>query len=677
MEEQSILNEMEDLILKINHHNFLYYVEAKPEISDLEYDRLFDRLVFLEKKYSHLKKDYSPTGRVGSDTDNQFPEIAHTIPVLSLDKIYNASDLSKWLEKTQEKTDQKISFSIEPKIDGFSVALYYKNGVLSHIVSRGNGNTGNDLTENIKTIKSIPLKLLSPIDLAVRGEVYIEKEDFLKYNQKMGNVYANPRNFAAGSVRRNKSSEVGKIPLKILVYDGYSESFEAHSNEEMHSFLIQNLFPLNPEILFFNFENKEKVLTYLSEIEEKRKNLQFEIDGLVIKVNEYQYREELGYTAHHPRWAVAYKFEAPQNISKVMGIQINVGRTGRITPLALIEPVKIGGSTVSRATLHNQEYINSLELAVGDTVIVSKRGEIIPAIEEVVEKGEGEIFSLPDRCPECESKLMEKGAHLFCVNPFCKARMREKLAYFVQVMDIENFGKETVKLLFEKKIIENIPDIYYLKESHLINMEGFGDKKTQLILEGIKKSLENPYETVFTALGFDEIAVKVIQILSSNGLDSFEKIIDAAKKNDPEIFLKFHGIGKSTAESIIREFNDIKNINLIEEFEKIGLKTEDEKESRIKFSENLKNTVWCVTGSFENFKPREKALELILSHGGSVSESVTKRTTHLLKGEGGGSKNEKAAKLGIKIVSETEFLKMLSNQEEDLPQKENFFESLF
>ncbi|PKL14591.1 MAG: DNA ligase (NAD(+)) LigA, partial [Spirochaetae bacterium HGW-Spirochaetae-6] len=536
-------------------------------------------------------------------------------------------------------------------------------------VSRGNGLVGNDITANVKTIKGLPEKLSSSVDLAVRGEIFLDKKDFEVYNTKMGNIYANPRNFAAGTIRRIKTEEVAAVPLKILCYDAYSSDLSADNARKIHDFLALNHFPMSPAIRFFQENSAPNSLfapapfwelsQYVEELLNKRQDFPYEIDGLVIKVSEYPLREELGYTARHPRWALAFKFESPQNESQVEDITIQIGRTGKVTPLALITPVQIAGSTVSRATLHNQDYINGLELSIGDKVLVSKRGDIIPAIEKVTEKSEHPLFQTPAACPACKTSFVTKGAHQFCPNPDCPERIREKLVYFVQTLDMENIGRSTVELLLNKGYIHNLSDFLDFDFGTLETETGFGPKKIALMRAGFEKSKKESFKTVLSALGLEEIGPKAIEILLDHGFNDVQSIQRAIQNESSDFFKTIHGIGETTALAIIRHFSDPEVLSLLDKLQLQGFQMRLEPSQNISLSTKLSDTLWVVTGSFASFQPRERALELIKQHGGRTASSVSKNTTHLLAGENAGSKLTKAQSLGIKIISEKEFLEML------------------
>jgi len=717
------------LAAEIRRHQDLYYKEAGPEISDSEYDALFDELTVLEKKHPELALRDSPTKRVGSDLDNEFPEVSHPFPMLSLDKVYTEDELRKWMEKLKNETAGEISFVIEEKIDGSTIVLYYEEGLLVRAVTRGDGHTGNDITENIRTIRDIPLRLAEPVTSVFRGEIYIAKTDFEKLNRDMENIYANPRNFAAGCLRRKKSREVAGIPLKSFIYEGFFEADSINEHIKVLHRLTELGFKVGPMGFFRDYvqssagsspresmhpSNKDThipdhgstdslyspgsadfssssalhpgenngydalfqkhggwvhgsfkdIAPFIEKKLVQRETLDYEIDGLVVKVNEYHARKQLGYTAHHPRWAIAYKFEAPQAVSRILDIEVQVGRTGRITPVARIKPVWISGSTVSNVTLHNQDYITSLDAAVGDTVAVSRRGDVIPAVEDVLEKNDhgNKRFTIPQRCPVCGTGIIQDGAHHFCPNRHCPARVFGRISFFAGrgQMDIENLGSETVKKLIELELIKDIPDIYSFDAHSLLKEDGFGEKKVSLIKEGIDRSREKPFAVVLASLGLDEVGPKVVELLIEAGYSSIEKLISTAKKSDQEIFTGIQGIGPKTAEKIVQHFNDPFVLGMIQRLKEAGLCfVEESGGAEETLKQVFEGEVWCVTGSFEHFTPREKAMEEVKKRGGRVTSSVTGKTTHLLVGENPGSKLQKAKILHTKIVTEKEFLSRL------------------
>lgn len=673
--EAEILNLRDTL----NKANKAYYVDAIPVMEDTEYDGLFDRLKELEEKYPQFYDDTSPTVRIGSDIDNTLPEKAHTIPVLSLDKCYLIEDLLDWIEKNEKKFPDQINVTIEPKIDGTGVVLYYNNGKLTSALTRGNGYSGNDITENIKTIKSIPLKINYPGELAVRGEIYIKKIDFENFNNKYANgAYANPRNLASGCVRRQKSKETALFPLNIFLYEGFfkEKTFDNHLDNLI--FLKELGFPLNNHFGYYG-DNIEmlhklpfkyarqgeinKIRSYIEYLKEIRNDLQYEIDGLVIKINDLRIREELGFTRHHPRWAIAYKFDAPLAQTKIISITTQVGRGGRITPVANLEPVKLSGSVISRATLHNQDYINSLGVNNGDLVSISKRGDVIPAVEEVLEKGENSSpHQIEKNCPACQQELIQEGAHLFCFNDNCPRRLLGTLQHFVskRQMDVDSLGDKTLEFLFSKNHIKYINDIYEFDYQKLIDYEGFKEKKITNIINAVKKSKEKNFAIVLSSLGLKDIGSRAAELLTEEFKD-IDTIIQKARERKIEDFSAIEGIGEILAKSIIKHFTDEKVINLINKLKTAGLNF---KLKQVNKSSNqfLSDTKWVVTGSFTNFKPRDKAKELIKNYGGEVLTSISAKTTFLLCGKEAGSKLEKAKSLGIKIIEEDDFITMIKQE---------------
>lgn len=722
-----IINKMKELAQKIEHHNYLYYVLNKPEISDAEFDDLFNQLKSLEEKYPELTLPYSPTKRVGSDLSNKFEKVKHTIPVLSLDKAYSLAEVVSWALKILE-VDRNATFSCQEKFDGVSIVLYYKSGILSRAVSRGDGFIGNDITENCKTIKSIPLNLKTDISIVVRGEVYIDIESFNKYNEKFPLEYANPRNFAAGTLNRIKSSEVANIPLKFFAYDAIIEDFKdeivnpefdiksINDDKSMISLIKYLGFTVSNNTYFFpddNFDTFSKVNTKqetLFDIDEKssnliknedsldevfeqldkdidlssigidkaqqisytieswinkftsmRKSLPYQIDGVVFKVNQFKTREKLGYTGHHPRWAIAYKFEAPKGETKVKDVVWQVGRGGRLTPVAILEPVSLAGSVVSRATLHNIDYIKMLDLKINDKVSISKRGDIIPAVEEVLEKDENGIeIQIPSLCPSCGKPVRFEAPIVYCDNDSCPARLTEQLKYFASrdCMNIENLGEETIDLLVQNNIIKDFPDIYKFDPSILSRFEGYGDKKIALIRDGIEKSKKNDFETLLYSLGFKDLGKQTARLLIKAGFNSAKKLIDASKTKDDTIFSTISGIGEKTSALFVKHFSSDRFKYLMDEFEKLGFNLE--MPERIQNESNtFSNTSWCITGTLKSFENRELAEAEIEKRGGKVLSAVSSRLTYLVCGENPGSKLQKAKELGVKILSEDEFLQML------------------
>jgi DNA ligase (NAD+) len=679
----NIKEKIDKLSEELLKHQYLYYIKAAPEIPDTEYDNLFDELVKLEKEHPEYASENSPTKRVGSDLDNSFPERPHTIPVLSLDKEYTVEGLEKWITKTIANAERPLSFVVEEKIDGASLVLYYKAGKLDGAVTRGNGVVGNDVTGNARTIKEIPLSTRETSDFAVRGEIFINKSEFTRYNQTFENKYANPRNLASGSLRNIKSSIAAKVPLKIFAYEGYFTPLILNDHILILSQLKDDGFKINKNMGYFSDDPEKRATAErnlpevtvgkISELGEYvkrrmalREELDHEIDGLVIKVNEIDVRDSLGYTSHHPRWAVAFKFDAPTAQTRVINIQVQVGRNGRVTPVADLEPVKIAGSTVARATLHNQEYIEILELGVGDFVAISKRGDIIPAVEEVLEKNPDNptVFKFPENCPFCKSKLEKDGAHHFCKNRDCEERVKRSIIHFAakNQMDIDTLGWKTIVFLYDKGFIKSIPDLYSFNYDELLKEEGFKEKKINNIKKSIENSKKQPFRKVLTALGFDGLGTAAVSDLIKNGFNSIDKIIETAARGNAAEFAAIEGFAEITANLIIKHFTDSRNLALIGALKKVGLNFAEEiPEEKGETESPFKEQVWVITGSFENFQPRSKAAEEIEKRGGKVTSAVSSNTTHLLAGSAAGSKLQKAKALNIAVIDEDQFLEMLQD----------------
>lgn len=669
---------MEQLARELLRHQHLYYVLARPEISDAEYDRLLDELVQLEKRHPRFAGPNSPSRRVGSDLDGSFPERPHAVPVLSLDKVYDAAAAAQWLRKTADFCGAGSAFTVEEKIDGASIVLYYQGGELLHALTRGNGLVGNEVGDNVRTIGQVPLRVAEAGALAVRGEVYITRADFERYNAGLEEKYANPRNLAAGSLRNLKSAQTARVPLNLFAYEGHFAASPADHLEVLAR--LRGLgFRVNDRLAYFCDDSlrrrraqelfSEAEAGPLSAVEEflrrrgaERGQVAYDIDGLVIKLADLPARQELGFTAHHPRWAMAYKFEAPQARTVLLDVQVQVGRNGRVTPVALLGPVALAGSTVTRATLHNQDYIDMLELGPGDLVAVSKRGDVIPAVDEVLEKSETDpsVFRLPELCPFCASRLAREGAHHFCRNALCPERQRRALAYFCarEQMDIETLGEKTIAFLYEKGWVRAIPDIYRFDYSRLEGEEGFKERKVARIRQSVEKSKEQPFRRVLAALGFEGLAAAVAQALIDHGFADIERILEAAAGDDWQAFAAVEGIGEATARQLVAHFRDPANLELIRELRAAGLRFREEGAAQ-RLDDSFAGQVWVITGSFAAFNPRSQAAGEIRRRGGRVAESVSARTTHLLAGANPGSKLARAEKLQVRVVFESEFQELI------------------
>ena len=696
MTERQAAAEIERLSAEIRRHEHAYHVLARPEISDAEFDGLFDTLVELERRHPELTRADSPTRRVGSDLTQELPEVEHTVPVLSLDKAYDTAHLDRWMAKAKA-ADPETAFVIEEKIDGASILLHYADGVLQRAVTRGNGRIGNDVTANVRTIRTVPLRLSAPQTLAVRGEIFIRRAAFEALNASMETPYANARNYAAGSLRRVKSKDVAEVPLEIFVYEGFLAEPPA-----THTALLAHLrdlgFRINPATVViqddpaadppsgsppdFKVIGAEAASAYVESRVAERPELPYDIDGLVLKVDRLATREVLGSTEHHPRWAIAVKFDSPEGVSVVRAIQVQVGRTGRVTPVARIDPVPIAGSTIANVTLHNQDYVDSLELAVGDTVAVSKRGDVIPAVERVLDKDpEGEpIWRMPPECPSCGSALTVQGAHSFCPNQTCPDQVRGRLRFFVarNQMDIAGLGPATIDLLVDRGWIRDIADLYRFDPEQLLGEEGFAERTVAALTAGIEASKAKPFAIVLPALGLPELGPKVTDLLLQAGFHDIDSLYAAVDAGDPEAFTRIDGIGERTAASIMRQLGKPDHLTgsrmatwratprgLIAALRARGLRfavapsEPTATEGGAGGDQPFAGQTWCITGSFEAFKPRTLAAEEIRARGGTVVSAISGATTHLLAGAGGGSKVTKAAPAGVEIVDEQAFLGLL------------------
>ena len=696
MTERQAAAEIERLSAEIRRHEHAYHVLARPEISDAEFDGLLDALVEMERRYPELARTDSPTRRVGSDLTQELPEVEHTVPVLSLDKAYDMAGVERWMDKARA-ADPDTAFVVEEKIDGTSILLHYREGVLERAVTRGNGRSGNDVTENVRTIRTVPLRLTAPETLAVRGEIFIRRAAFDALNAGVETPYANARNFAAGSLRRVKSSDVATVPLEIFVYEGFMAD-----PPPTHTGLLSHLhrlgFRINPATAVIRdgadgsppaeqaaeFEVIDTAATakYVEERAAARPDLPYDIDGLVLKVDRLAAREAMGSTEHHPRWAIAVKFDAPEGVSVVRSIQVQVGRTGRVTPVARIDPVLIAGSTIANVTLHNQDYVDSLELAVGDTVAVSKRGDVIPAVERVLEKDPaGEpVWRMPPECPSCGSTLTVQGAHSFCPNARCRDQVRGRLRFFVarDQMDIAGLGPATIDLLVDRGWARDIADLYRFDPELLLDQEGFGELSVAALAAGIEASKAKPFAIVLPALGLPDLGPKVTDLLLQAAFRDIDSLYAAVDTGDPDVFTGIDGIGERTAESIMRQLGKPDPLTgsrmstwratprgLIAALRARGLRfAVDPSDPAFTAGagggeQPFAGQTWCVTGSFEAFKPRARAAEEIRARGGTVTSAVSSATTHLLAGTGGGSKVTKAEAAGVQIVDEQAFLRML------------------
>ena len=654
---------IEELINLINYHNEKYYNQDSPEIEDFEYDNLMKELIKLEEENPELKRNDSPSNRVGGKPLDKFEQVVHKIPMLSLSNAYSWEDLKDFDSRVREAAGSDVEYVVEFKIDGLSVGLNYNNGIFESGATRGNGIVGENITKNLMTIKNIPLNIDEKGELTVRGEVYISKKDFEEINKIQEEqdqpLYANPRNLAAGSLRQLDSKLTAKRPLDIFIFnleDINSKQFKTHS--ESLEYLKQLGFHVSPE--FKVFKTMDEIIEYIKYWTEHREDLGFGIDGMVIKVNNLAQREQMGYTAKSPRWAIAYKFPAERKETKLLDIVVEVGRTGTITPTAVLEPIRLAGTTVSRATLHNEDYINEKDIKINDTVLVQKAGDIIPQVVEVIKEkrtGEEIEFKMPEECPVCGEPTvrLEGEAAVKCINISCPAQIRRGIIHFAsrEAMDIDGLGESIITLLLKQGLIKDISDLYYLKKEQISVLERMGDKSATNLINAINKSKENDLWRFINGLGIKLIGTKAAKILASEFKD-LDKLMNATEQE----LINLEEFGQTMTDSVVEFFKEEKNISVIEKLKEAGVNTkliESDDADIPKIFEKMKIV---LTGTLPTLK-RNDAKEMIEKRGGKATSSVSKSTSFVLAGEEAGSKLTKANDLGIKVIDEEKFLQLI------------------
>ena len=660
---------IDELRKKIREYDYHYYVLAESKVSDFEYDQLLKELEALEQKYPEFITSDSPTQRVGSDLTKEFRPVKHKIPMLSLANSYNEKDLLEFDKRIKNllNVTHDIEYVTELKIDGVSISLIYENNTIKNAATRGDGTTGEEVTNNIKTIRSIPLSVNAepPLTFEVRGEVFMEIEQFNKLNiqrEKEGlKLFANPRNSTAGTLKLQDPRLVNKRPLDIFTYYFYSEQIKFDTHLENLKFLKKLGFKVNPN--FRLCKNINEVLDYCKYWNEKRDDLKYEIDGVVVKVNNIRYQNELGNVAKSPRWAIAYKFKAQQITTKLNKITWQVGRTGAVTPVAELEPVFLAGSTISRATLHNKDEIKRKDIREGDIVVIEKGGDVIPKVVRVVFEKRNEDSKeviIPTVCPVCGERLFqpEDEVAIYCTNNLCPAQIKGRIEHFASrgAMDIEGLGESLVSLFVDLGLFKSVTDIYELKNKRdkLITIERLGEKSVDNLLEAIENSKNQPFEKVLFALGIRYVGAGVAKKLVKE-LKSIDEIINLPKEKIEEI----PEIGPSIAQSLKDYFSKNENIEVIEKLKKVGLKFEVEQQENE--DKSLENTTFVLTGTLDKYTRDEAKLE-IEKRGGKVTSAVSNKTTYVLAGDKPGSKIDKAKKLNIKIIDETEFENLIGKR---------------
>jgi DNA ligase (NAD+) len=648
----------------IDHHNYLYYVKNEPEISDSRFDRLFKALQVLEDRFPELKTESSPTKKVGAPPVDELPEVEHRAPMLSLNSVQEEEEIEEFHDFIlRELKAKEVEYIAEPKLDGLSVEIVYEDGVFSYGDTRGDGRTGEDISKNLKTVGAVPLRLrnqeTAPGFLAVRGEVMMRKDGFQELNKRRiregKEPFANPRNAAAGTVRQLDSKNVADKPLDIYFYEIIDQSGEP---PETHTEALETFtswgFKTNP--LNKKCENVAALKKQYRRLLDEREELNYEIDGMVVKVNRYDLRESLGTRHRNPRWAVAWKFPPKKEVTELFDILVQVGRTGMLTPVALLDPVEIGGVTVSRATLHNEDEVKRKDLRPGDRVRVFRAGDVIPEIAERVgggagagETGRGESFSMPKNCPVCGTGVVREGAYHLCpAGMSCPAQLRGRLLHFTSRdgMNIETLGEKVADQLVETGMISNLADLYALKKEDFLELERFAEKSAQNLYEEIEGSKTVPFDRFIYALGIRHVGRYVARLLAEN-YDSVDKLAGAGYED----LVAVDQIGPQIAESICSFFGSTQNMNSIRRMFELGVSPKPVKGPE---EQPLEGKTFVFTGSLEGFS-RDEAEELVESLGGRAASSVSGNTDYLVRGEDPGSKLEKAEDEGVEIIDEERF----------------------
>ncbi|HXY53995.1 MAG TPA: NAD-dependent DNA ligase LigA [Nitrospirota bacterium] len=661
--------EIEKLVRDINEHNYRYYVLDSPVISDEEYDRLFKRLQELEETYNYVLPN-SPTQRVGARPLDKFKKVKHAEPMLSLENAFSHDEVREFDLRVKRflKRDDEVEYTVEPKYDGLAMELTYKKGLLERASTRGDGYEGEDVTANVKTIKAIPLRIEGadvPEEIDIRGEVYMDIDEFEKLNrerEKNGEpLFANPRNAAAGSVRQLDSSITAGRKLHMACYGvGAMKGIDFKGHIDFITWLKKAYFP-TPAILD-KARGIEKVVDLVKQIESKRPDFAFETDGAVVKVNALQLQKELGFKTREPRWAIAYKFPAHQGTTLIEDIIASVGRTGAVTPVAVLKPVRIGGVTVSRSTLHNWDEIERKDIRIGDTVVVERAGDVIPHVVTVIKEkrtGKERHFPPPKQCPVCGSQVVrEEGEVAYrCIGLNCAAQVLEKIIHYASrgAMDMEGLGEKNVELLYTNSLIKHFDDLYRLKKEQLLELPRFAEKSAQNLIDAIERSKKTTLSRFLYALGIVHVGEYAAKLLAKN----FEKL-EELYRIKPDRIMEIKQMGEKLAESISGFFSEEENLRTLDRLKKLGVRVSnpDFEGARAKKEKRpFEGMTFVITGTLS--RPRDEVEEIIERRGGHASGSVSKKTSYVIVGEEPGSKYEKAKSLGVKVLSEEEFNKLV------------------
>ncbi|HJV47414.1 MAG TPA: NAD-dependent DNA ligase LigA [Bacillota bacterium] len=666
MDQAGIKDRVNELRQTIENHNYLYHVKDEPQISDQEYDQLMKELIKLEEENPELRTSDSPTQRVGGTPLPFFDKVEHRIPMLSLGNSFGRDDLRDFDRRVRQGvTEDQVRYVCELKIDGLAVSLRYENGYFVQGATRGDGSIGEDITQNLKTIGSMPLRLMEPVSIEVRGEAFLPRKSFERLNQiraeKGEMLFANPRNVAAGSLRQLDPKLAAERSLDLFVYGiGSIEGHHLSSHSEGLNYLEQLGFKVNQERRIF--DSIEDVIQFVEGWTQKRSQLPYDIDGMVIKVDRYSQQQELGTTAKSPRWAIAYKFPAEEVVTTLEGIEVSIGRTGAVTPTALLTPVTLAGTTVKRASLHNEDMIREKGLMIGDQVIVKKAGDIIPEVVGVLTErrtGKETPFSMPDHCPECKSPLIrnEEEVALRCVNPSCPALIREGLIHFVSrnAMNIDGLGEKVITQLFNHHFIHDVSDIYFLNREQLVQMERMGEKSVDNLLDSIERSKDNSLEKLLFGLGIRHVGAKAAKTLSQTFLH-LDQLIEATE----EELLSVDEVGPKMAESVVSYFRSEQARHTTQRLREAGINFEYKgpRLDQVASDSPFAGKTIVLTGTLEVLS-RKEAQAQIEARGGKVTGSVSAKTDLVVAGESAGSKLKKAQELNIKVVTEAEFMDLL------------------
>ncbi|MCB7155886.1 NAD-dependent DNA ligase LigA [Bacillus stercoris] len=666
MDKETAKQRADELRRTINKYSYEYYTLDEPSVPDAEYDRLMQELIAIEEEHPDLRTPDSPTQRVGGAVLEAFQKVTHGTPMLSLGNAFNADDLRDFDRRVRQAVGDDVAYNVELKIDGLAVSLRYEDGYFVRGATRGDGTTGEDITENLKTIRNIPLKMNRELSIEVRGEAYMPKRSFEALNEERikneEEPFANPRNAAAGSLRQLDPKIAAKRNLDIFVYSiAELDEMGVETQSQGLDFLDELGFKTNQERK--KCGDIEEVITLIDELQAKRADLPYEIDGIVIKVDSLDQQEELGFTAKSPRWAIAYKFPAEEVVTKLLDIELNVGRTGVITPTAILEPVKVAGTTVSRASLHNEDLIKEKDIRILDKVVIKKAGDIIPEVVNVLVEqrtGEEKEFSMPTECPECGSELVriEGEVALRCINPECPAQIREGLIHFVSrnAMNIDGLGERVITQLFEENLVRNVADLYKLTKEQVIQLERMGEKSTENLISSIQKSKENSLERLLFGLGIRFIGSKAAKTLAMQ----FESL-DNLKKASKDELLAVDEIGEKMADAVITYFHKEEMLELLNELQELGVNTLYKGPKKVKAEDSdsyFAGKTIVLTGKLEELS-RNEAKAQIEALGGKLTGSVSKNTDLVIAGEAAGSKLTKAQELNIEVWNEEQLMEEL------------------